>query len=363
MKKNLISGIVLLFVMLPELFASTYEWSAQLSKNELYQNEPLYIKYICRFSDRAEFYAVEFAPMRDDADLSIEVLSETSRLENGARVLEYEFVLFFHQTKEYTLAFDALMKKTTKDSIENTIIGRDNGKYAEYETTKIEVPTQKIRVKPVNAPLVGSFKLEVKKDAPQIKSMLPYHLELRLSGKGNFKALSPVAFEIEGVKVFSAEPTQELRLTQEGYIGEWSQKFAFVSSKDFHIDGLKLEVFDPQTEQIAYLEFEGVDVKVTPAYTQEELLDLPKEKPFFDYEMLYYLLSFIAGFLVAKLKIKLPWPKKRSLFCQKVQEAASLDALCVVLILEDAKRYEILVQKIESHTITSLRKAKRLICR
>lgn len=364
MKKSLIKTLVMLFGLCLESFASSYEWSSEISKTAAFKNEAIYLKYLCRFDDRAEFYAVEFSPMQEDANLSLEVLSETSRLEDGRRVLEYEFVLFFHRAGEKKIAFEALMKKTTKESVENTVIGRDNGKYAEYETTKVALPKHNLTVFDTNSSLVGSLSLEVKKDTPTIKAMMPYHLELRFHGEGNLKDIEAIDFKIEGVKVFAQQPTHKLLLTKDGYQGEWSQKFAFVSPESFRIEGFDLEYLNPKTQQSEKLHFKSIDVEVTQGYTDEELLDLPEEKStLFEREMLYYVLAFLAGFLVSRLKFRLRLKKERSPFCKRVDALTSLEALSILLILEDAQKYAAIVEKIESQEITSLAKAKRLICR
>lgn len=362
MKKTPIRILLLLFLSL-ELFATSYEWRVSANKERAYVNEAIYLDFVCEFSDGAELYAVEFDPLVSDENLTIKLLSETRRLEDDKKVLEYEFVAFVHKPGERVLAFEALMKKTTQDSIRDTIIGRDNEKYAEYQSTNVPIKSVAVDVLEANTSLVGEFTMHVKNDAAEVKALTPYHFEVRIDGLGNFEKLTPLAFEIEGVKVFSEEPVQKTELTPEGYKGSWTQKFAFVSEKSFRLQPFTVNYLSPKTRKIKDLRFDGIDVRVQEGYKKEALLDVtPEEKMSFNLEYLYYFLTFIAGYLLSKLELTKRFKRQKNPWCKKIQNATSLDALSVLLILEDAKKYEKILQEIETKELTSLRKAKRLIC-
>ena len=355
--------ILLLLLFSMELFATSYTWKVWANKESAYVNEAIYLSFVCEFSDEAQFYAVEFDPVESDENLTIKMLSERSKIEDGKKILHYEFVAFVHKAGSKEFAFEAMMKKTTKESVENTVIGRDNGKYAEYQNIKVPLRRVKVNVLESNAALVGDFRLEAKSDKAEVKALTPYHLELSVVGVGNFEALQALAFEIEGVKLFSEEPKKKLTLTPEGERGVWSQKFAFVSERDFSVEAFEIEYFHPQTRERRALKFDGVDVKVEEGYKREELLDTPtREESFFEWERLYYILSFAAGFLLAKLELTRFFKRKEDPWRKKIQSATSLEALSILLILEDAQKYERVLKKIESKELSSLTKAKRLTC-
>lgn len=110
--------------------------------------------------------------------------------------------------------------------------------------------------------------------------------------------------------------------------------------------------------------FEAVDVKIEGGFAKEELLDKVEEKEFtFDPSHLYYLLTFIAGFLAGKIAKKPSSKAPKETFLQKSKDANSLDALMVLLVLEDAKKYETLIEEIEQKKITSLASAKKIVAK
>ena len=74
--------------------------------------------------------------------------------------------------------------------------------------------------------------------------------------------------------------------------------------------------------------------------------------------------TFIAGFLVAKIKFPSSKNKniEKKLFCQRVNTAGSLEKLSFILVTKDAVKYEKILSDIESKELTSLSRAKSLIC-
>lgn len=362
MKKNLgrVFFLLMLFVS-AELFATTYEWSAQIQKQKAYVNEPIYVHYTCAFSDRAELYSIEFNPSGEYEKFRVKSLHVNESIVDGKKISSYEFLLFAKEGGEIEIAFEALMKLTSRESIEEMVIGRDNVKKEDTKKTVVKQEVFKLFIEETPSALVGDFALDVKKREPLVKAYEPYHLEIKIQGDGNFEALEPLRFEIEGVKIFAEDVVLNQKLTKEAQSGVWSQKFAFVGEKSFSIPKQEIEYFSLKTKKLEKLVIDAVDVKVEGGFAKEELLDVVQKKEFvFDSAYLYYVLTFVAGFLVGKIKRKKSVQTKPSdTFLQKVKDVKSLDALMVLLVVEDATRYEPLIKEIEQDMVTSLADAKK----
>jgi hypothetical protein len=355
--------IILALFLAVELFATSYECSVSANKERAYVNEAIYLNMSCQYSDRAEYYAVVFDPVRSDENITITMLSERSMIENGKKIVNYEFVAFVHRAGVREFAFEAVMKSTTKESIENTVIGRDNGNYVEYQNKVVALRPFEIEIMETKSSLVGDFSLKVKSDPPKLKAFTPYHLEFEIEGVGNLESFEDLRFDIEGVKIFQEDPKKKLVLTPDGYRGSWSQKFVFVSEKDFALKPFVIEYFNLRRGQKEELRFDGVDVTIEEGYTKESLLDIQtQESGFLKWEYLYYLLSFVAGFLLSKIKINKRAHSKESLWCKKIKSASSLEALALLLVLENSLKYEKIIKEIEANELTNLAKVKRLIC-
>jgi hypothetical protein len=171
-------------------------------------------------------------------------------------------------------------------------------------------------------------------------------------------------FNIDGVKIFAGDVVQKIELSENAQSGEWSQKFAFVSEADFKIPEIKIEYFNLAEQKSDVLMINAIDVSVAKGFSKEELLDKVEDDSFkFDYSYLYYIFTFIAGFLAAKVKIKKRVVKLNAdeEFRKKIDETKSLNELMVLLALRDSKKYEQIILDIESKTIVSLSGAKLLL--
>lgn len=365
MKKNLGRMILALSVFLHvEIFASTYTWNAYANKTSAYLNEPIHLKYICEFGDSAEFSSIEFKPAGEYEKYILKNLRESQNLVEGKKVSSYEFVLFAKEAGRLELEFDAVMKFTTKESVEDMVIGRDNVKKEDSIKKPVKLERLELEIKETNSSLSGEFEMEVKKNSPLVKAYEPYHMQIIVKGNGSFSAIKPIEFKIEGVKVFAGEVVANYDLGEDGERGEWIQKFAFVSEKDFRIPDLKIEYFNLASQKIESMVFEGAEVEVEGGFSKEDLLDEAETKSFkFDYSYINYMLVFIAGFLAAKIKIKKrSAPKgKKEIFHQKIDEAKSLEELMILLVLSDEKRYKKIISDIESKRLTSLKSAKKIL--
>jgi len=366
MKKILGRFLVLFYIFFSvNIFASTYEWESSISKKNAVVNEAVYIKYTCRFSDKGELYTILFNQKGAKDKFDIELLKKTDKLVDLQRVSIFEYILFPKKEGILEFTFDTLMKKTTQDFINNSTTGRDDDRGDDdFSQRIIRQNILLLNVNSSDASLVGDFKVEVKKDTQKIKAFEPYHLEIRIKGRGNFQKIKVFEFNIPNVKVFSQKQIQKIKLTKDGYKGVSIQKFAFVSESDFSIPKITFEYFDRAKNKIVKKEFKEIDIKVSKAYKKEQLLDAEVKDVEFNFEYIYYILTFISGFLLAKIKFQFKRKEKVSdILSQKVQKCSSLEELNILLVLEDDRKFKSIILDIELKKINSLSDVKKRIKR
>ena len=358
MRKNLSIFLLLLFSTF-DLLASEYKWSAYASKSEAYVNEAIYLKYVCEFSDRAELYNIEFNPVTHNDVYTIEPLSEHIKILDGKKINTYEYVVFVKKAMVMNFSFDVLMEKTTKASIENTVLGRDNIDYEEFAVTPLKTQDIEINIKETSSDIYGNLAIDIKKDEQELNAYEPFHLDIAISGKGNFHELKDIEFHIDNVKVFTQKPIEKIKLTKDGYKGSWSQKFAFIASKNFTIPSKAIEYFDKNSQSMKKLQMDSIDVKVKEIYKKSELLDEEDESFTFEVKYLYYILTFIAGFLLAKLKFKRKIKDtKNTQLRDKIQNTKSLNELNMLLILNNQRKFHDILTAIDTNELSSLGEAK-----
>ena len=281
MRKNLGSFLFLVTLLPIVISASTYKWSSFASKEKAYVGETVYIKYLCEFDDNAELYIIDFEPRSNDL-YDLVLLSKDEKLRDGKRVNSYEYILKAKLPQDLEVVLEATVKKTSLDSIiDSTTNHYDDTKFDSIHEKNI-VKMKKITLEILDAPkkLLGRFELQVKKDESNIKAYEPYHLNIEVSGDGNFDEFKAINYEIKNVKIFAQKPTKNITLDKNGYKGSWTQKFAFVSAEDFTIPAKSIEYFDSTSQKMKTLQIEAIKVTVNKAYKKSELLDDVEEDPF-----------------------------------------------------------------------------------
>ncbi|WP_415250468.1 hypothetical protein [Sulfurimonas sp.] len=347
-------------------YATDYKWSSSVNKKEAFVNEAIYLKYVCEYSDKAELYTIEFHPEVENEFYSIKLFSQKTKLVDTKKISTYEYIAFVKKPMLANFNFEAMMEKTNKDSIENTVLGRDNADYEEFSTTPVKQKSLKVEIKEIQTNISGKFSLEVKKDKQRVKAYEPFHLDIKISGTGNFEALGGINFNIDGVKVFAQKPINSTYLGIEGYKGTWSQKFAFVGSKDFRIPAQSIKYFDIESKEVKVLNIASINISVKKAYQKSELLDTQENGYAFSLDTIlkyiYFILTFITGFLLAKVKFKTKRRDTKSTQLRdKIQNAKSLNELSMLLILNNERKFNDILTKIDSKELSSLAHAKNKI--
>ena len=358
MKKSFISYFILVLFSL-NLYSSSYSWSSYISKDEVFVNEAVYLKYVCEFSDADQLYMIDFYPVSNEK-YSLKLLKKTEKIINSKRVNTYEYIARVKSVGKTLFSFEVKMKKMSMESIVANTGSLDDDKYDDnYVQTLVELNTLSVdAMKPPNE-LFGRLKIDVFKDKATVKAYVPYHLDVRISGSANFNSIKPLSFSIDGVKVFAQKPITNIELNKDGYKGSWLQKFAFVSAEDYTIPAQSIEYFDTKSKSIKTLDINATKVKVQEVYKKLELLDKEEENFSFDIEYLYYLSCLIVGFLVGKIKLK---PKvlntKNSQLRDKIQNTKSMDSLSMILILNNHRKFNDILTSIDTQELTSLTQAK-----
>jgi len=361
MRKNLGRLLALLMVLSSTLFASTYTWKASANKLNVVTNEAVHLSYVCAFSDRAELFVIDFNPVTDNENYTIILLSESQKIRDSKRINSYEFVAFVHKEGSTTFEFDVAMKMTNQDSIENSVLGRDNGEYEEYSIKYIKQKPLTLNVVASQSNIVGNLSMQIIADKPNIKAYTPYNFEVKVSGDGNLHKMEPLEFNIDGVKIFTEAPKKDFHLSADGYNGTWSQKFSFVSAKDFTIPPFFLTLYNLQSKKVEKLSSPKISLNVENVYKKEKLIDIEEKHSKFNYSYLYYFLTFLAGFLVAKVKIKMPKKEhpQTKILKEKIFQTKTLEELLMLLVIQNSKHFRVLITQIEAKEVLSLSDAQK----
>jgi hypothetical protein len=343
------------------LSAAPYRWSASISQEEAYLHEAVELRYLCRFDGTGALYTIDFDPPRETAAYRLKLLHESERIERGQRLNEYRFLLFPKEAGRLELEFPAVMRKTTRESIENTVIGRDNVEELDFTDTPVRTPKLELEVKGHGLRLVGSYAMKTEVSAAEVRAYEPLHVTVTVTGEGNLDKLRPFTIEIPGAEVFSEVPESDFERSDKGLRGRWVQRFAVVASGDFTLPELTLDYFDTDAKRPAKIVIPAKPIRVSAVYRPERLLDTAEKTPSWQWEWgyFYYLLTFVGGFLIGKWgRFGAKKEQGEGDFESRVRAAKTHGELAVVLAMRGDPRFGNLVEALEKEQI-GLSEAKR----
>lgn len=344
-------GLVLLFASVLLFGSEPYEWSLKTTKSSAYVNEAVEIEYTCRFQDEAFLHVIEFTPESETESYRLLPLGVIEKRTEGRRSDTYRYVLFPKKPGQRTFDFTALMRKTTKASIENSVIGRDNVEDYSFSDTDVALPAVHLEVIGHQEKMTGHFILNVTLDKKEVKAYEPVHLDILVGGEGDFDQMQDFQLVIEGVKIFSEPGEKYYKLTKNGFKGEWKQKFSLVGDKDFTISPIVLRYFDIAKKERVVLRSEAFSVNVKEAYTKEELLDDVEDESasWWSWWYLNYLFTFLLGVLLGRYLSQLRWPDKETKgFADEIDACRSVNSVLTKLVMRGDERYRPLIQKYEA---------------
>ena len=357
----------LIFLSLSLFGRSEYEWQINLENKALYLHQSTVLSMECKFSKEGKNDDVEFVPPTD-VPFSFELLSEKRHFDGELQTLTYKYLIFAKEAGSFDIVLKPTMLFTSQSAIDNVIVGRDNVNDLEVEREAAKIKPISVEVSKTTSLLTGQLSLKTDLDLQEVSAYEPVHLEIALEGEGNLQDLSAFNFEIEGVEVFADKVEKKLELTANGYKGVWIQRFAFVGKKDFVIPSIAFHYFDLKEKKEMSLKTQAFNIKIKLDGIQREILidevNLPSDKidlsKYVHY--LYYLLTFVTGFIVAKL-VKLPTRTIKKEKGEKIKKAKNEKELLEVLMVceknlfnEEIQDLEKAVYKGEEIVLTKLKK-------
>jgi hypothetical protein len=355
MKRIRGKGLFWLLWLLPLIVSAetTYGWDVTQSKTKVGQYEAVAVEYRCRFNNEGYEYIIEFNPPKETSAYRLELESAGEKIVDERRINTYRFILFPKRPGELKLELNASMQHTSRESIENTVIGRDNVEKVAYTTQEVSLPAVTLDVAPHDATVAGHLQLSVTADRKRVEAFSPVQVKIVLEGYGNIDRLAPLDVSIAGVKQFEDSEQKKLRLGDNGFEGTITRRIAIVSDHDFTIPSLHLRYYDTQSGRVVELASEVIAVTVSakpelPVSDSEAASSVARSEEA-SWSWLHLLLALMAGIVIGRFLLpvgveedeqNLPIPKK----LRRCKDAKKFIAYLVML---DAQRYEEMIDEIE----------------
>jgi hypothetical protein len=354
MKRNRGRGAAALLWLLPAwLFAqTTYEWSATQSKMEAAQFEAVAVEYVCRFSTEGYEYIIAFDPPKETEAYRLVLERAREQIVDGKRVNRYRFIVFPKQAGKLSLALSASMEHTTKASIENTVIGRDNVEKIAYTAKKVALPSVTVAVSAHKNAYAGHLQLSADVDKKTAEAYAPVQVRVRLEGYGNIDTMEAFALDIPGVRQFTDGEQKRLEIGDNGFEGSITQQFAFVSDRNFTVPFLRLSYYDTEQNRTVNLSTEPVRVTVLPAAVRPSAVpadaaESGKATSDRSWSWLHLLLALAAGIVIGRFLLPVGAETEHATLPKKLMRCRDPEKFAAYLAMLDAEKYGDIITEIE----------------
>ena len=343
--KKILGSTLFTLIFLSSFGYAKYNWSVSIDKNVYYQKEAFLVTFLCQFDDRSPGMFIEFNPKAEG--FSFEKLDFNNRVVDGKRESQYRYFVKAEKAGKQPFSVEALMRQTTDDSIKETVLGRDNDQEIVFDDTRVMTKKKLINILPVpeKTEMIGEFKIETTFSKKDLKAFEPLQVKIKISGKGDFNALKPFVFSLKKGKVFTQKPEKKYRLTEKGYEGSVTWRYAMTSSESFSLPAHEIHYFDTGSKSLKTLRFKERTVKVDAKASGDVLVDSiefpAKQKPFNWKVLINNSIYFMLGvfFIIVLSKIR----KRLKLLKKPVEKFASLNDLLSYLI-ESGSHKELLTE-------------------
>ncbi len=135
---------------------------------------------------------------------------------------------------------------------------------ADIEWKKLTTNSLAIKVypKPKNVDLIGKFKLETFTDTKKAKANRPFNYTIRVIGLGNLDNFNLPDIKMDNIIVYKEKPKIEHILTKGIVVSKLTQKYVFISDRDFVIPSTVINVYNPESKKVYKLKTKPLIVKL-----------------------------------------------------------------------------------------------------
>jgi hypothetical protein len=252
------------------------------------------------------------------------------------------------------------MEHTTKESIENTVIGRDNVEDFDFTAKTVRLPAVSVTVAGQPETFVGHFSLRAEAGSRETDPFSPVQVKVSLEGYGNLDRLTDFNLSVPGATVFTDGLQRRYRLDDEGFRGTLTQQFAVVADGNFTIPPFSLRYYDTVKRKVVVLKTPAIPVTVRPLPRPETLLDAPgpeAERDGIGWGWLNVLLAFVAGVAVGRYLLTDPEEEERRTPLKKrLRRCKDPAKFAAYLAMADVDAYAETIEAIE----TRLRRGEKV---
>ncbi len=299
-----------------------YKVSLHVDNQNPYVGEVIKIFLQIRLDERLDVGDVRLGK-NDFGDLFVDDKPvQSGKNENGYKILNIEYWARALKKGDLEIKpFEVLLGFAQRERDIFSIFGQNY----DYKTIRSNPLTLHVKALPKGVSAVGDFKIDAKVDKTSTNAGKPVNVEVSISGIGGLGEIESLKKEVENATIYDDKPILKTQVENGVYKSKWSQKLAYVGTKDFTIEPFIFKFLDPRTNKVKIIQTKPIKVKVQGELSKSvEVWNASIEKPLETkfivkkegINWLWLILAFFLGMVTEFIlfKIKRAKLKKTKLF-------------------------------------------------
>ena len=255
--------------------ADAFIFTLEADKKEAYIGEPINIVFTFKKHLDVKLAEANFDTPTFHDFWAKPMQKQPATVEGDYQIFRIHYLLFAQKEGDITIEpgrMDAAIQQQRKRDFFNF----ERVKWKSLFSNGIVINAKPL---PAGADIYGNFKMSVTIDKQKTKANEPVNLTVTIKGIGNVDDIEEYKLDIKDAIVYADKPQRKIYTNDKEELGEFTQKFAIVSDRNFTIDALEFTFFDSKEEKIKHLKSEQFNIEVTGSLIKTQTAQLEKKEP------------------------------------------------------------------------------------
>ncbi len=342
------------------LFALTME----VDKKEAYIGEAINVEFVFKFHRDTKLAEASFEAPAFNNFWAKPMQKQPATIEGEYQIHRIKYLLFAQ--KEGSIEIQpgrmdvGVMQKRTRN-----MLSFERVKWKTIYSNSIKIDAKPL---PKGVSIFGNFTFSAEVDKNKTKTNEPVNLTVTIKGVGNIDDIDEFKLDIKDAIVYGDKPLKKIYTNNKEELGEFTQKFAIVSDRNFTIEALEFTFFDKESEKVIKLKSKRFQIEVEDSIikTQTAKLEKQKETSVVKTEIIYdsasktmltlftlggFLLGVLTHFFLTREQKKSEKTKDDTPFEKKIKKSKNDKELLTLLLpyTDRSKKMQTMINKLEEN--------------
>jgi hypothetical protein len=255
------------------LGGNLFTLTMEVDKTEAFIGEAINVEFIFKFHRNTQLAEASFSAPAFNNFWAKPMQKQAATIEGEFQIHRIKYLLFAQ--KEGPIEIEAgrmdvgIMQKRTRNML--------SFERVKWKTIYSKSTTIDAKPLPKGVNIYGNFKFFAKVDKQKTKTNEPINLTITIKGVGNIDDIDEFKLDIRDAIVYADKPEKKIYTNNKNELGEFTQKFAIVSDRNFAIPPLEFIFFDGESEKVVKLTSEQFDIEVEQAILKTKTAKLEKQ--------------------------------------------------------------------------------------